>query len=342
MSIRVLIVDDSPTMRAILRRQLAKEPDIEVVGTANDALEGRQLIKELNPDVVTLDIEMPGMNGLTFLEKIMTLRPMPVIIVSGHTSKGCDISARALAIGAIDCYSKPASATAMIDDGGALAALVREAAQAKVGAFKAKPANIAASVAKPYHARKGIELIAIGSSTGGVEALHEVLSHFPADCPPTVVVQHVGTSFLPGIARSLNESSAANVCLAESHQALLPGNVYLAPGGERHLGVIRTSSLTAKIINKDRVEGHRPSVDVLFHSVAKIANPNVVGVILTGIGRDGASGLLAMRQAGAHTIAQDEASCVVFGMPRSAIALGAAVEIQPLKKVARAALGVAA
>lgn len=340
MSIRVLIVDDSPTMRAILRRQLSREADIEVVGTANDAAEGRQMIKQLNPDVVTLDIEMPGMNGLDFLEKIMTLRPMPVIIVSGHTSKGCDISARALAIGAIECYSKPTNQNGTMDDGGLLAELVREAAQAHVRKPSASSAPIR-RVSTPQSGRRDIDLIAIGSSTGGVEALHEVLSHFPADCPPTVVVQHVGTNFLAGIARSLNECTAANVRLAESMETLLPGNIYLAPGGEKHLGVTRRSQLTAKIIDTDKVEGHRPSVDVLFHTVAEIATPRTVGVILTGIGRDGAAGLLRMRQAGAHTIAQDEKSCVVFGMPRSAIALGAAAEIQPLNKIGQCALGVA-
>ncbi|MCB2073367.1 MAG: chemotaxis response regulator protein-glutamate methylesterase [Novosphingobium sp.] len=341
MTTRVLIIDDSPTMRAILTARLSKESDISVVGTAADAAEGRQLIKQLDPDVVTLDIEMPGMNGLDFLEKIMTLRPTPVIIVSGATQAGNEISARALALGAVDCYSKSDHGSGMaLDDEGRLAALVRQAAQVR---FDNRTA--AAKTATPqvqFAADSDTQLIAIGSSTGGVEALQAVLSRFPENCPPTVIVQHVNPRFAAAIAKTLDLASPANVQLAEHGMPMRPGTVYLAPGGERHLAISGSAQFNTRLVPGDPVSGHRPSVDVLFQSVAETAGRHAVGILLTGMGSDGARGLLAMAQAGAHTIAQDQATCTVFGMPKAAISLGAAGVVSPLELIAQHALKKAA
>lgn len=333
MTIRVLIIDDSPTMRAILMSRLSEEPDISVIGTAGSAAEGRELIKRFNPDVVTLDIEMPGMNGLDFLEKIMTLRPTPVIIVSGATQEGNAVTARALQLGAVDCYAKSdRSGMLPLDDNGRLAMLVRQAAQVRF--------NNRWPVARQL--RKGpslgsaddLRLIAIGSSTGGVEALQVLLRTFPVECPPTLIVQHVNARFAPAIAQSLDQVCPARVELAQPDTALRPGHVYLAPGDERHMMVGGNSGQYIKLRPGEPVSGHRPSVDVLFHSVAEAVGPGAVGILLTGMGSDGAKGLLAMAQAGARTIAQDEASCTVFGMPRAAIALGAAGVVAPIGRVA--------
>lgn len=351
MSVRVVIIDDSPTMRAILMARLAGEPGIAVVGTAANATEGRELIKQFNPDVITLDIEMPGMNGLDFLEKIMTLRPTPVIIVSGATQEGNEVTARALALGAIDCYAKSDHAGGLpLDDNGKLAQMVRDAAQVRFNnrtapAEAAPPSPTPPAAASPGSAiaarsgpRPDCALIAIGSSTGGVEALQTLLSSFPADCPPTVIVQHVNPRFAPAIARTLDLASPARVQLAEPDLPLCRGNVYLAPGGDRHLSIAGSGSFFARLRTGNPVSGHLPSVDVLFESVAQAAGERATGIILTGMGSDGAQGLLAMARSGALTVAQDEASCVVFGMPRAAIALGAAGIVAPLGRIAHHAL----
>lgn len=339
--IRVLIIDDSPTMRAILMSRLQEQPDIEVIGAARNAIEGRDLIKKLDPDVVTLDIEMPGMNGLDFLEKIMTLRPTPVIIVSGATQEGNEVTARALALGAVNCYSKydPTGKLAL-QDSGELAEMIRDASQVR---FKA-PARSAPSVAEESRRsiRRDTRLIAIGSSTGGVEALQVVLREFPPDCPPTVIVQHVNTRFAPAIARTLDQVCPATVQIAVNDTPLRPGNVYLAAEADHHLMVKGAEVLYAKLRRGEPVSGHVPSVDALFHSVAQAVGPHAVGILLTGMGQDGAKGLLAMSQAGAHTIAQDEATCTVFGMPRAAISLGAARVVAPITSIARHALNKAA
>lgn len=337
MTIRVLIIDDSATMRAVLAARLSGNPDIQVVGLANNAAEGRTAIKELEPDVVTLDIEMPGMNGLDFLDKIMTLRPMPVIIVSGLTAAGSDATARALALGAVDCYCKTDFSGSSMQDGGKLADMVRQAAQVTVR----RRAPEVAAMADPVRAisagqgRTNTKLIAIGSSTGGVEALQVLLRSFPEDCPPTLIVQHVDARFAPAIARTLNLVSPATVTLAEPDILLKQGHIYLAPGDDRHLMVGGTNHLYAKLRVGDLISGHRPSVDALFASVAQRLGPDAIGILLTGMGADGAKGLLAMNQAGALTIAQDEATCTVFGMPRVAISLGAARVIAPLGRIAQ-------
>ena len=331
MTIRVLVVDDSPTMRAILMSRLSNEPDISVIGTAANAAEARELIKQLDPDVVTLDIEMPGMNGLDFLEKLMQLRPTPVIVVSGSTEAGNRVTARALALGAVHCYAKcDRSGGLPLNDNGRLADLIREAAQVRFGKRSATPtipatkSSIDASKAK---------VIAIGSSTGGVEALQVLLRNFDPDCPPTLVVQHIHARFAPAIAQTLGQVSRAKVQLAEPDLPLRSGHIYLAPG-DQHLLLGGTNQLHTKLRSGELISGHRPSVDALFHSVAKVAGANAVGVLLTGMGADGAKGLLAMARAGAPTIAQDEASCTVFGMPRAAIELGAAQAVLPLQRIA--------
>ncbi len=339
--IRVLIVDDSPTMRAILMSRLSGESDISVIGTASNAMEGRELIKQFNPDVVTLDIEMPGMNGLEFLEKIMTLRPTPVIIVSGSTQEGAEITARALALGAVDCYAKSDRSGGLpLDDNGRLANLIRHAAQVRFNGGWPKPQAVCSKTRMA--ARVDTSLIAIGSSTGGVEALQILLTCFPADCPPTVIVQHVNARFALAIATTLDLISPAKVQLAEPDMPLKRGNIYLAPGGDRHLTIGGTGAHFARLRGGEPISGHIPSVDALFHSVAEAVGSKAVGILLTGMGSDGAKGLLAIAQAGGHTIAQDEASCTVFGMPRAAISLGAAGVVAPITRIAQHALRKAA
>lgn len=336
--IRVVVVEDSPTMRAILHTRLSREGDIEVVASAANAAEGRQMIRELDPDVVTLDVEMPGMNGLDFLEKIMKLRPTPVIIVSGATQQGNETTARALTLGAVECYAKSQiSGTLPLDDGGKLARLVRDAAKVRFANDAAPPAPITAAPPPPPPAdRKGPpKVIVIGSSTGGVEALHTLLSKFPADCPPTLVVQHINERFTAAVARTLDETCAANVVLAQPDLPLRPGHIYFPPDNDRHLLVGGPQILRTKLRGGDRISGHRPSVDALFQSAADVVGKDAIGILLTGMGADGAKGLLSMARAGALTIAQDEATCAVFGMPRAAIALGAASIVAPIDQIAR-------
>ncbi|MEO0464737.1 MAG: chemotaxis response regulator protein-glutamate methylesterase [Pseudomonadota bacterium] len=345
MTVRVLVVDDSATMRALITRKLEQEPDLEVVGTARDALEARQLIKALDPDVVTLDIEMPGMDGLSFLAKIMELRPTPVIVVSGSTGPGAQATVRAMQLGAINCYAKASASRSMVDDdGGELASLVREASHVRLRPRAAPSARVVTRKPAPNPARSASvsargepAVIAIGSSTGGVEALHSLLARFPADCPPTLIVQHVSGCFADAIASSLDRVAAPLVRLAQGGDLLQRGEVLLAPGDDAHLVLDPprgAGSGRTRLKRADPVSGHRPSVDVLFNSVAKAAGSTAQGVILTGMGRDGASGLKAMADAGADTIAQDKESCVVFGMPRAAIEVGAAKITLPLDRIA--------
>jgi two-component system chemotaxis response regulator CheB len=341
MSTRVLIVDDSATMRAILKTMLGKEGDIHVVGTAANAAEARERIKELNPDVITLDIEMPGMNGLEFLAKIMALRPTPVIIVSGHTGRGAEVTMEALQIGAFDCYEKPSGhdGNLLAGDGGVLAHSIRLAARhgARQTSKTVQRAQLGATAASPGTGQENAKrLIAIGASTGGVEALTKLLAQWPANCPPTLIVQHISGALAKALARRLNTISPANVALAESDCFLKPGHVYIAPGNERHLVVRGRSRLISQLTVADPVSGHRPSVDVLFESVASVVQSAATGILLTGMGEDGARGLLAMRKAGAETIAQDEATSIVYGMPRAASELGAANRILPINRVAEA------
>jgi len=339
--IRVVIVEDSPTMRAILKTRLEREGDIAVVGAACNAAEGRAMIRELDPDVITLDVEMPGMNGLDFLEKIMALRPTPVIVVSGSTQKGADTTARALALGAVNCYAKSEKSGGLpFDDAGLLAGLIREAARVRFGERSPVSQRLASEARHSLADRPRV--IAIGSSTGGVEALQILLGGFPEMCPPTLIVQHIAARFAPAVARTLDQHCPPRILLAEPDMPLRDGHVYLAPGDARHLTVSGSSTLSCRLREGERVSGHRPSVDVLFGSVARVAGAAAVGILLTGMGCDGAQGLLAMAQQGARTIAQDEATCTVFGMPRAAISLGAANVIAPIGQIARHAFNKAA
>lgn len=326
---RVLVVDDSPTMRGLITAVLSSDPEVNVIGQAGDALEAREAIKRLNPDVLTLDIEMPNMNGLDFLEKIMTLRPMPVIMVSTMTHRGAEATLAALEIGAFDCVGKPAPGDTR--PFGDLAEKVKAAARAQ-----RRSVNTSAPVAPPPSVadfRVGRKIVAIGSSTGGVEALIAVLQKFPANCPPTVITQHMPPTFTKSFAERLNRLCAPVVQEATDGARLEIGKIYLAPGGERHLQVSNASAPCCRLIERDPVNGHRPSVDVLFDSVAELAGRNAVGVILTGMGRDGAAGLLKMRHAGARTLGQNEKTCVVYGMPRVAHELGAVEQQLPLTAI---------
>ena len=332
-AVRVLIVDDSMTMRSLIRATLQADPGIEVVGMAGDPIEARQAIKQLNPDVITLDVEMPNMNGLDFLERLMRLRPMPVVMVSTLTHAGAEASLEALELGAVDCVGKPAGNIAS----GAfshLAETVKAAARARV---RPRLDGERPAAAPPQYRPNG-KMVAIGSSTGGVEALLQLLTSYPANCPPTVITQHMPGTFTGTFAERLNRSCAANVSEARNGDVLEPGRVFLAPGGEFHLEVSAGSTRRCRLRSADPVNGHRPSVDVLFDSVAKAAGADAVGVILTGMGRDGAHGLLEMRHAGATTIGQNEATCVVYGMPKSAMAAGAVERELPLTQIASAIL----
>ena len=346
--IRVVIVEDSATMRAILQARFEREDDIVVVGAAANAAEGRQMIRELDPDVVTLDVEMPGMNGLDFLEKIMALRPTPVIVVSGSTHEGAETTARALAIGAVGCYAKSEGGGSYgFDDQGRLADLIRDATKVRFVTRPAPPPpstppRTSTAPRSPALTERP-RLIAIGSSTGGVEALQVLLGGFPADCPPTVVVQHISARFAPAVARTLDQSCPPRIVIAEPDLPLLDGHVYIAPGDERHFTVGgRSGHLYQRLRRGEPVSGHLPSVDVLFHSVAEVVGAGAVGILLTGMGTDGAEGLLALARTGARTIAQDEATSTVFGMPRAAIALGAAGVVAPIGTIARHAFSKAA
>jgi len=312
-------------MRGLITAVLNSDPEVSVVGQASDALEARAAIKELNPDVVTLDIEMPNMNGLEFLDKIMRLRPMPVIMVSTMTHQGANATLAALEIGAFDCVGKPSPGDArpFLD----LAEKVKAAARS---GLRRKASLPAPAITPSAEYRVGRKVVAIGSSTGGVEALITVLQNFPKNCPPTVITQHMPSTFTKSFAERLNRLCAPVVEEATDGARLQIGKIYVAPGGDRHLEVVNPSAPSCRLVEREPVNGHRPSVDVLFDSVATLAGRNAVGVILTGMGRDGASGLLTMRRAGARTIGQNEKTCVVYGMPRVAHEIGAVEQQLPL------------
>lgn len=340
--IRVLIVDDSALVRQLLTAILSSDPAIEVVGTAPDPFVARDKIKALNPDVITLDIEMPRMDGLGFLERIMALRPMPVVMISSLSQDGADATFRAFELGAVDVIGKPtADLQHGLDDKRAeIIAKVKGAARARV---QARVRAEGSAPARPLVSLKGYasteKLIAIGASTGGVEALTTVLTSLPAACPAIVITQHMPAMFTQKFADRLDGLCALRVKEAVDGERLLPGHAYIAPG-DRHMEVTRNgANYVARCRGQERVSGHCPSVDVLFRSVATSAGRDAIGVILTGMGRDGAAGLLALRQAGAKTFGQDEPSCVVYGMPRAAHELGAVEAEIPLHLVADRLVG---
>ena len=332
--IKVLIVDDSATMRSLIGAVLRRDPEIEVIGTAGDPLEARAKIKELEPDVLTLDIEMPNMNGLEFLEKIMRLRPMPVIMVSTLTQKGADATLEALEIGAFDCIGKPGPDADVVTAFGELVDKVKAASRARVRPFGQAAGKAAPGIRFIPNGR----MVAIGSSTGGVEALLTILSRYPANCPPTVITQHMPAAFTRSFAERLNRACAAEVSEAWDGAPLQTGKVYLAPGGAAHLEIAGQSAPRCTLREGDLVNGHRPSVDRLFFSMAHAVGGKAVGAILTGMGRDGAQGLKAIRDEGGHTLGQDERSCVVYGMPKAAADLGAVERQASLERMADAIL----
>lgn len=333
MTIRVLVVDDSALIRSVLSKSLAKDSEIQVVGTAKDPIDAREKIKALNPDVLTLDIEMPNMNGLAFLDKLMRLHPMPVVMVSTLTKEGAQETLLALELGAVDFVAKPGhDLNGDIDAFGAeVCAKVHAAAQSAARSRGMQSAAInkpPVTAAAPDGA-----LIAIGASTGGVEAIRTVLATMPKDCPPIVIAQHMPAAFTGRFAQRLDEVSAIKVYEAEDRQPLQRGCAYVARG-DYHLRIERSSGqLKCRLAQDAEVSGHRPSVDALFESVAKTVGPMAVGAILTGMGRDGARGLKMMRDAGAYTVGQSETSALVYGMPRVAFEEGAVVEQAPVEAI---------
>lgn len=332
---RVLIIDDSALMRQLLSEILSSDPEIEVVGSASDPYIARDKILRMKPDVLTLDVEMPRMDGITFLDKLMRGHPMPVVMVSSLTEKGCETTLRSLELGAVDFVTKPKLdiKTGTLELADEILAKVKAAAGAKL-AHKRHVARSPAPVVRSQAMIKSTHhVIAIGASTGGTEALREVLTVLPADSPGIVIVQHMPAAFTMAFARRLDSLSNISVREASDGDRILPGHALIAPGGY-HMEVLRNGAeYRVRVFMADPVNRHRPSVDVLFNSCAKYLGGNGIGVILTGMGDDGAKGMLAMRNAGAYTIAQDEASCVVFGMPREAIALGGACEIASLSRI---------
>ncbi len=356
--IRVLIVDDSALVRSLLTQILEAAPGIEVVGVAADAHVAREKIKQLNPVVLTLDVEMPKMDGITFLRNLMRLRPMPVVMVSSLTERGADVTLDALALGAVDYLSKPRIdlAASLKDYAEELIGKVRIAARASVRALDPRQSGTPGAV-RPAHSADAVlpkapkltrplrttdHVIAIGASTGGTEAIKAVLMRLPPDCPGVVIAQHIPKAFSAPFARRMNGCCPMSVCEAQDGQHVLAGHAYIAPG-DQHLVLVRDGTrYVCRLDDGVPVNRHKPSVDVLFRSVAQNAGRNAIGVLLTGMGRDGSQGLKEMLESGGRTIAQDEATSVVWGMPGEAVALGAAEHVLGLESVAGKILELAA
>lgn len=351
--LKVLIVDDSALIRQLLTKLLEDDKGIEVVGTASDPYVAREKIKELKPDVLTLDVEMPRMDGLTFLKNLMRLRPMPVVMISSLTEKGADVTLRAMELGAIDFITKPKLdvKSGMEEYQSEIIEKVKIAAGAKVNALVTATSKKSESVheidvppkhsadavlsekTKTTHFKTTDKVIAIGASTGGTEAIRALMREMPADMPGMVITQHIPAAFSGPFAERVNKESAMTVCEAVDGQQILPGHAYIAPG-DQHLIVERSGArYICKLNDGPPVNRHKPSVDVLFRSVAQNIGPNAVGVILTGMGDDGARGLLELKGMNAFTIAQDESSSVVWGMPGEAVKMGGAEEVLPLDKI---------
>lgn len=341
--IRVLIVDDSALIRSVMREIVDDQPDMEVIGVAPDPLVARELIRERNPDVLTLDVEMPKMDGLDFLERLMRLRPMPVVMVSSLTERGSETTLRALELGAVDFVAKPKMSiqSGMREYAQLIADKIRAASYARVHARSRQPETEAC---KPLPALRNPlssseKLIIIGASTGGTEAIREFLQQMPSDCPGILIVQHMPEGFTRSFAQRLDSLCRISVKEAVDGDRVLPGHAYLAPG-HSHLMLVRSgANYVTRLDQGPPVNRHRPSVDVLFESAAVNAGKNALGVILTGMGKDGAAGMLKMREAGAVNFAQDEATCVVYGMPREAVAVGAVHEVAPLAQLPGKVLG---
>jgi two-component system, chemotaxis family, protein-glutamate methylesterase/glutaminase len=353
---RVVVVDDSALVRSLLTEIINRQADMECVGSASDPLVAREMIRNLNPDVITLDVEMPRMDGIDFLSRLMRLRPMPVVMVSTLTERGADVTLRALELGAVDFVAKPKIGVA---DGlkrlaeeitdkvriAAKATIRKHAAVASAGPAALSAPAATASIAMPKPAvpsapasplgRLSTEkIVFIGASTGGTEATREVLVNLPADCPALMITQHMPPGFTKSYAARLDGLCKIRVAEARDGERVLPGHAYIAPGGH-HLSVERSgANYIARVVDGDPVNRHKPSVEVLFRSAARVLGQNAIGIMLTGMGADGARAMREMREAGAYNLVQDEASCVVFGMPREAIAAGAAHEVLPLGQIA--------
>ena len=339
---RVLIIDDSALVRSLLTEIVNREPDLEAIGAAPDPLVAREMIRALSPDVLTLDIEMPKMDGLDFLERLMRLRPTPVVMVSTLTERGAEATFKALELGAIDFVSKPrlGIAAGLHDLALDICEKIRVASKARLyrhvhaGGPHAAPQPQSQRPPTRYSRVSTEKLIAIGASTGGTEAIREVIARLSADSPAVLITQHMPPVFTRSFASRLDSLCRMTVCEAKDGERVLPGHVYIAPG-DRHMRLERSgANYVIALDDSAPVNRHRPSVDVLFRSVAAQAGPNSLGVMLTGMGRDGATAMLEMKQAGAFNIAQDEATCVVFGMPKEAIATGAVDEVLPVNRIA--------
>lgn len=349
---RVIVVDDSALVRSLLAEIINRQPDMECIGTANDPLVAREMIREKNPDVITLDVEMPKMDGIDFLGRIMRLRPMPVLMISTLTERGAEVTMRALELGAVDFVAKPrvGVANGLNQLSTEIVEKIRIAASAHVHRM-VKPAASAAESAttgapKPPVSSATLlgklsteKLIAIGASTGGTEAIKEVLIQMPADAPAIVITQHMPPGFTTSFAARLNSLCQITVKEATHGERLLPGHAYIAPGGKQ-FSISRSGANYVAVVDEQApsVNRHKPSVEVLFKSVAQFAGRNAFGVMLTGMGADGATAMREMKDAGSYNYVQDEASCIVFGMPREAIAHGAADEVLPLTQIAPALL----
>lgn len=343
MTTKVLVVDDSALMRALLTEIINGAPDLKVVGSAPDPIAAREMIKALNPDVLTLDVEMPKMDGLEFLDRLMRLRPMPVIMISAMTEKGSEVTLKALELGAVDFVAKPRAENISLLQAYAeeICDKIRAAKGARLKSAPIRPMAgvVAGAVSAPApsnfsHRLLHEKVIAIGASTGGTEAIKDVLSALPSSMPPIVMVQHMPDTFTPSFARRLDSLSQLTVIEAQGGERLQPGTAYLAPG-HSHMTIKKIGSGYVIELNQNEpVNRHRPAVDVLFDAVAEQVGANALGVILTGMGKDGAQGMLRMRQAGAHTIGQDQASSVVYGMPREAALLGAVEDVASLELIA--------
>jgi two-component system chemotaxis response regulator CheB len=339
--IKVLIVDDSAVVRKVIAEELSRYDDIEIVGTAVDPYVARDKIVELHPDVITLDLEMPRMDGLSFLAKLMKHYPMPVVVLSSLTPKNSELALKALDLGAIDVLCKPGAAYSTKNISHNLVLAIRAAAVARVTHIPVKPrASTGAVESTNLLVNTTHKVIAIGASTGGTRAIEAVLAQMPATTPGIVIVQHMPEHFTTSFAQRLNEICPMQVREAQNNDHVVPGVALIAPGNLHMVLTRNGGTYVVRVKNGPRVHYQRPSVDVLFQSVAKNAGRNAVGVILTGMGADGAKGMLAMKQCGAYTMAQDEATCVVYGMPKEAVKLGAVDDIVPLPKIPRAIISV--